>query len=70
MQLRLVAGPDAGAVSSDSCFPISLSNKVLCLSLGAGPCEADRGFLVSLLNFTLRLDEDLTQNANVIAQGY
>ena len=25
---------------------------------------------VFLLNFTLRLDEDLTQNANVIAQGY
>lgn len=51
-------------------FPRQTQGKVLCPALGAGPCEIDRGFPVSLLNFTLGPDEDLTQNANVITQGY
>lgn len=51
-------------------FPWQTHGKVLCPALEAGLYDADRGFLVSLLNFTLRPDEDLTQNAGVVTQGY
>lgn len=62
--------PELLVVTTAFPFLRHTQGKVLCPDLGAGLCDADRGFLVGLLNFTLRPDEDLIKNAGVITQGY